>query len=186
MQNVKITDASDDQIRAFAISLQLDEDGAVSKAKTRADLLAVLGPAWSMDHILADEPEAERGDATTPVAQISLDTGRDDGPMVKFKIMQTDMPGGKHPASPCVNGRMLVMQRGMLIEAPYAYFLVLENAKVGVVEQGADERGADGGMRPGALTPTEVTNYPLSEVVRPPQSEIDAWHARNGGRLLAA
>lgn len=186
MQKINITDATDEQIRAFAISLQLDEDGAIASARDRADLMAVLGPAWSDDYIFAEEPDNERGAAPVPVAQVKLDTGRDDGPLVQFKILQTDMPGGKHPAHPCVNGKMLVMQRNMLIDAPYAYFLALQNARVGVVEQGQDQRGSDGGMRPGDMTPTEVTNYPLSEVRLPPQHQIDAWHARNGGRLLAA
>lgn len=186
MQKINITDATDEQIRAFAISLQLDEDGAIASARDRADLMAVLGPAWSDDYIFAEESDGERGDTVTPVAQISLKTGRDDGPLVQFKIMQTEMPGGKHPASPSVNGKMLVMQRGMLLEAPYAYYQVLQHAIVGVVEQGADTAGADGQRRPGDLIPTQVTNYPLSEVRLPPQHEIDAWHARNGGRLLAA
>lgn len=181
MQKIKITDATDDQLRAFAISLQLD----VADAKSRADLFAVLGPAWDQDFIMAEEEDA-RGEAVTPIAQVSLNTGRDDGPMVQFKIMQTEMPGGKHPAHPCVNGKMLVMQRNMLIEAPYAFYLALQNAIVGVMEQGPDQRSADGGTRPGELIATEVTNYPLSEVRLPPQSEIDAWHARNGPRLLAA
>lgn len=186
MQKIKIPDATDDQIRAFANSLQLDEDGALTKARSRADLMAVLGPAWDQDYVFAEEADSERGEAAIPVSQVKLNTGRDDGPLVQFKIMQTEMPGGKHPAHPCVNGKMLVMQRGMLIDAPYAYYLALQNAIVGVVEQGADTTGADGQRRPGDLIPTQVTNYPLSEVRLPPQSEIEAWHLRNGGRLLAA
>lgn len=184
MKKIDILEASDDQLREFATTAQgLD----VTDAKSRADLLAILGPAWDQDYILVDDVTPDTGAAAVPTPQVSYTAGnRDDGPMVKFKILQTDMPGGKHPAHPSVNGRMLVMQRNMLIEAPYAYFLDLQNAKVGVIEQGRDQQGADGGMRPGDMTPTEVTNYPLSEVTMPPQAEIDAWHERNGGRLLAA
>lgn len=182
MKRIPITEATDDQLRIFAETVQgLD----ISTCRTRADLMGVIGPTWEQDEIPVDDSEAELGASVKPQAQIVLDTGRDDGPTVQFKIIQTEMPGGKHPAAPSVNGRTLVMQRNMRIDAPYAYFLVLQNAIVGSVVQGPDQRGTDGAMRPGDLIPVEVTNYPLSEVVLPPAHEIEAWHQRNGSKELA-
>lgn len=175
---IEIKDATDDQIREFAeTTLQVD----TSEARNRAALMAAIGPAWPNDFIMIADPERDaQGEIVTPTPVHTFDSSRDDGPATTFKIMQTDMPGGKHPAAPDVNGRKLVIQRNVLVTAPYAFYLALTNAKVAVPHQ-------DAGV-PGLPAPevqfTEVTNYPLSEVVLPPAADIAAWHARNGPRLL--
>lgn len=179
MERKQITACSDEELKVFAETvLQLDLTGA----NTRPKIVAALGQSgWEHDWVMVDADKNEEGDAVAVAAQIVYDTGRDDGPPVKLKILETDMPGGRHPAHPDVNGRMLVVQRNMTVEIPYAFYLALKNAISGSVQQGPDRDG-----RPGELITTNVTNYPMSEVELPTQAEIEAWHARNGSRALAA
>lgn len=182
MRKIAISQATDEQVRAFCeTTLQLELVGV----STRQQLEAVMGTAWPNDYILADDPfggeDHEQIEVAVPVPQKVFDTGRDDGPTVMVKILETNMPGGAHPAAPNVNGLTLVIQRGILVGIPYAFYAALQNAVVGSVHQGPDKDG-----KPGELITTNVTNYPMSEVQLPPRAEIDAWIARNGSRLLAA
>lgn len=176
MRKILIADATDDQLRQFATEILQVE---VAPTAERGVVLALIQPAWGADFISLPEIDDDLGDDVQHEADVVFNTGRDDGPTTSFTILQTSMPGGKHPASPCVNGKMLVMQRNVRIDAPYAFYLALKNAQCGAIEQGEDQ-----GNKPGALINVTVTNYPLSDVILPPQAEIDAWHARNGSRLL--
>lgn len=178
---IDITAATDDQIRDFASTICGIDPELLAPATTRAKLLAVLSTVWTQEHITVPEPERnDQGEIVEEVPVAQFDTGRDDGPPTRFKILQTDMPGGKHPAAPDVNGKKLVIQRNVLVTAPYAFYLALANAKVAVPHQ---EQGTPG-LPPPDVEFTEVTNYPMSEVTLPPAHEIAAWHKRNGGRLL--
>lgn len=179
--NIEITDATDDQIREFASTICGIDPEVIAPATTRAKLLAVLSTVWTQEHISVPDPARDaQGEIVTPTPVEVYDTSRDDGPPTTFKILQTDMPGGKHPAAPDVNGRKLVIQRNILVKAPYAFYLALNDAKVAIPHQAPGVPG----LPPPDVEFTEVTNYPLSEVVLPPAADIAAWHARNGPRLL--
>jgi hypothetical protein len=180
MKTIPIGEATDGELSQFATDvLALDISGTAG----RADLLAAIGQAWNLPHISVPVDEGEGGEDAARVPLETLTTGRDDGPLVMLKILPTDMPGGKHPAVVELVGGTgpKVIQRNMLVGIPYAYYLILQNAKPGVVDQGPEQNG-----RPGDLITTTVTNYPLSEVQLPPQHEIEAWHERTKNRLLAA
>lgn len=181
MFKLAIENATDQQLRAFCeTTLQLELTGINDRARVEA----LMRTAWPNDFILVEsEPvgHSEQIEPVTPKPDMVFDTGRDDGPPVSLKILTTDMPGGKHPAHPDVNGKMIVIQRNMLVTIPYAFYHAMLNAQVAVMNQEPDRDG-----KPGELVPTQVTNYPMSEVTLPPKHEIDAWRERNGSRLLAA
>lgn len=180
MLKIKITDASDDQIRSFALSLQLDEDGAITNAKGRADLLAVLGPAWDQDYIFAEADEAPvQVQSAVRFAQHVKDFGPEFGPMTTFKIMTTEMPGGKHAAGPTVNGKMCKIDRGVLVSTNYAFYEALKHATGSIVEQAPDKDG-----KPGELVIIDASNYPMSEQQYPSDEELAEWHRKYGSREL--
>ena len=192
MQTINIADATDDQLRTCAtLILGIDED-AVRNAADRPALMALIHPArpqtWDDGTIRvpdAPPPLAQTGQAApiAPKAEMTFleNLTEQFGPLTRFKIIPTNMPGGNHPAHPCVNGRQLVMQRNMLIEAPYAFYLALQNAKIG------DSYEVENGPgKPPTTMYADISNYPLSEVALPSPEEIAAWHAQNGQRLLAA
>ena len=189
MQTIPITAATDNQLRECAKVVLMQDEDAVNNCKSRAELLALIGPAapeaWGDNIQVPDAAPAatQTGQAEPAVRapdQVFLENLTDEfGPLTRFTIIATDMVGGKHPAHPCVNGRQLVMQRNMLIEAPYAFYLALKNARTGApyeIENGLG-RAPDIGF-------SEVTNYPLTDEQLPSKEEIAAWHARNGSREL--
>lgn len=182
MQKIKITDATDEQIRAFANSLQLDEDGAIANAKGRADLMAVLGPAWEADYIFAEADEAPvQTSSTMQLAQHVKDFGPEFGPLCTFRVMTTEMPGGKHAAGPSVNGKTCKIDRGILVSTNYAFYEALRNATGSVVEQGPDKDG-----KPGEMIVIDASNYPVSDYQAPSDAALAEWKRNYGSHELGA
>lgn len=170
-----ITEASDQEIRDFCEMQQLD----VSDCKTRPELMGVLGPAWEHDYItVIAKPELEEDEAAAMAEQIQGVDGSviklvggigANDPKVRLIVGQTPMPGGKDPVPVAVNGKTLVIQRGMEVELPYRFYLALEAAIREEVTQ--DEKS-------GELHISTVTNYPLQVRALPSDEEIANWHAR--------
>lgn len=187
MDKILISAANDDQIRAFAEVVCGIDAEKIGEANTRAKLLAVLGAVWTQEHItVPTAPTAMQDGQTMPAVPLPDVTHlphmtEEFGPITMFKIISTNMPGGNIPAHPCVNGRQLVMQRNMLIAAPYAFYLALRNANTGDPYEVENGPG-----KPPTIMFTDVTNYPLTDVTLPSKAAIDEWHARVGPKLLAA
>ncbi len=184
MKQVPITDASPAELRAFA-ELKLGIDG-ISPAMNRNTLIARITPAWPHDYIEVEETEEQHGDAA-PLAQAAPSmpepqqrlkggAGAND-PKVRLKIATTSLPGGKHPVTVAVNGQTKVIQRNMVVDLPYRFYLALINAQVGDVSQ--DDAT-------GEITATEHTNYPMTVILMPGEDEIAAWHARTDNQLMPA
>lgn len=191
MQTIPISEASDEQLRACATLILGIDDDAVRGAD-RPTLMALISPArpqtWEEGTIKvpdAPPPPAQTGqvEAVAPKADLTFLENLTEvfGPLTRFKIISTNMPGGNHPAHPCVNGKQIVLQRNMLIDAPYAFYVALINAKVGDPYEVPGEHG-----KPPTVAYAEITNYPLTDVVLPPQEAIDEWRARTADKLLAA
>lgn len=179
-----IHEASDTEIRDYAVNVkQVD----IAGCDTRAKLMAALGPVMEDEFItVPDEEKIVQLGQTAPVKP-NIPTservvgGFDYGPIVYLKIMETEGVGGKHPATPSVNGREIPVSRSVLVGIPYSHYEVLAHSYNGSPSQ-AD---ADGDS-PKPIEYTHVTNYPLSEVRMPPQDEIDAWLTETGKRELGA
>lgn len=179
MTSIPIATASEAQLREFAEVQQYDI--AHVRHGDVPGLLAVIQTAWQGDTILA---VIEDGAAASPAfaqeAPVSLvathsltgGTGAND-PKVILKVGQTTYPGGSQPVPLGHNGTTVVLQRNILTEVPYRYYLVLQDAIRGDMSQ---EQRDDGKV--GAMIQTEYTNYPLQHVTMPSAEEIAAWHAR--------
>lgn len=185
MVNTPLAQASDEEIRDFCEVMQLD----VSKAKSRAGLLGVLGSAWDKDYIpttavqaiQADEEleaKAQQTDAVVPVAtqRVSGGPGAND-PIVVLKIQKTSLPGGRDPVPVSVNGVAKVIQRELVAQVPYRFYLALQDALREEVTQDFET---------GDLRTDEVTNYPMQVMAMPSAEEIAEFHRRTDGELMPA
>lgn len=189
MISIPIAGATEQQLRDFADVQQYDISSV--RPGDIGGLLAVIGAAWPGDSILAVAPEFDTVAAASPFAQetpvsiiaqnsLTGGTGAND-PKVIIKIGQTPYPGGKDPVPLGHNGKTVVLQRNLLTELPYRYYLVLLDAMRGDLTQEEDK---DGKM--GELLDTEFTNYPLQQVTLPSPEEIRAWHERTDNVLMPA
>lgn len=179
-----IYEATDAELRGYAVNVkQVDVTGC----DTREKLIGALSPVMEDEFITVPDEETvvqfgqtERVKPNIPTAQRVVG-GFDFGPIVYLKIMETEGAGGKHPASPSVNGREITVNRNQLVGIPYAHYEVLAHSYNGSPSQAE----ADGDS-PKPIEYTHVTNYPLSEVRLPPQDEIDTWLTETGKRELGA
>jgi hypothetical protein len=178
-----ITEASDQQLRDFCEMQQLD----VSDCKSRAELMAVLGPAWEHDYItVLAEPEFDEDERAAMAEQVQGVDGSviklaggigANDPKVRLSIGQTPLPGGKDPVPVGVNGKTLVIQRNMEVEVPYRFYLALQAAIREEVTQ--DEKT-------GELHVSTITNYPMQVKALPSEEEIAAWHKRTDNEAMPA
>lgn len=170
-----IEEASDADLRAFAIDfMQLE----LAENATRAQTLAALSKVWKQPFInVTASDDAVQGDSPAVQPKVEakdLTTRYQDDPVVECIIGTTSYPGGEEPASPCVNGKMLVVPRNIKVKLPYRFYDALRNSYEDVSRPGPNN----------TITTTRTTNFPLQEVVLPPQSEIDAWHERTKDLVL--
>lgn len=178
-----IYDASDAELLDYAVNVkQVDVTGC----NTREKLIGALSPVMEDEFItVPDENVVTIGQTAKAKPNIPTSErvvgGFDYGPIVYLKIMETEGVGGKHPATPSVNGREIPISRNVLVGVPYAHYEVLAHSYNGSPSQ-AD---ADGDS-PKPIEYTHVTNYPLSEVRSPPDEEVEAWLIASGKRELGA
>jgi hypothetical protein len=164
MRKVPLNEASDAQLRAFLTAQQVE---GVGGARNRPELLALLTPVWDQSYILA-EAEAPQEDAAqserahpTSVIDYTNSAAYSQDPVVELTIGQSSLVGGKHPATPSVNGKTLVIQRGVRVKVPYRFYLDLRDSER--VE--TDDK----------MNGTSVTAYPLTIHRLPSDEEVDAW-----------
>ncbi len=178
-----LTEATDAEIRDFCELQQLDVDSC----RSRADLLAALGPVWEHDYIPttrqaaleADEAAAQAQQTQAVVTHASRLVGGlgDKDPVFRLRIGTTSMPGGKEPVPVGVNGKTVVIQRNVDVDVPARYFFALENAIREEVTQDP---------KTGEIDVTEVTNYPFNVITRPEPEEIAAWREQTDKLLMPA
>lgn len=178
-----IVDASDDELRDFCELQQLD----VSEAKSRADLLGTLGPAWEHDYIMTvapvemdeDEAAAMAEQTQSPVISgqsLAGGAGAND-PKFVVQIGNAAGPGGNQPVPIGCNGKTMVAQRNMKVELPARFFFVLEKAIREEVTQNE---------RTGEIDTMEFTSYPMQVFQRPTDAELAEWRERTDNELLPA
>lgn len=181
MKKKLIEQASDAELQEFAeLTLQLPE---AAGAKTRAEVLALIGPAWAQDYIFVEAAEMTDADETQSdevraAAQVKLTggPGRDD-PKWLIRIAATELPGGKDPVPVGVNGHAVVIQRNMEAEVPHRYVVALQNAIRTAVHQDQKTR---------EFSYSNFTNYPIEIIQRPSRAEIEEWHERTKDQFAPA
>lgn len=125
MQKIALKSAGPAQIEEFArVKLGLDTAAATNRAK----LLALLAEAgYDKDFIEIDE------DTPVPLTrqnvEIEKGAGLDPNRKVRIMLHVDQSPGGDEPYPVLVNGRRMDIPRGEIVEVPYAYVHVLENAR---------------------------------------------------------
>jgi hypothetical protein len=178
MMKKLIVDASDAELKDFAeVTLVLD----VPERTTRADLMALIGPAWPAPHIFVeaadvDEREDVQTDEARAVARVRLNVGgASEDPKWLIRIANTELPGGRDPVPVGVNGRHVVIQRGVEVEVPHRYIEAIQNAvRISVTQ---DQRTQE-------MHTTSFSNYPLEIIERPSKADIAAWFERTKNLLL--
>lgn len=204
MKKIPISDATDEQLRTFALDIQ--QLSNVPQARS-AILAALIEGGWSSDYILVDgdpapaastdssslageEPAEELAQfenvrevaAPMPAQGFAFWTKPEEGkpscPMVTLRILTTERPGGKDPAHPIINNSPpLVIQRGKLVRIPWDFYKVLKGA------------GGTAGMSNVANPNEEIQTvdyieYPMTDVVLPTKAEVDAWDKWAGSHEL--
>jgi hypothetical protein len=170
-KQLPLAEASERQIRDYAETMQLD----LSDAHSETDVLAVLGAAWPFSWIpVADAPDdggdGDQGEAALPEPQQEILVGGigSNDPKVRLRLGETELPGGKEPAVIAVNGRTVVIQRKLVVDLPYRFYLAMRNA----VRE---------------LVFSEVTNFPVLEIIAMPTAdEIKRWHERTDNEIMPA
>jgi hypothetical protein len=179
-QKKPIERAEEAELRDFAeLVLQMD----VAASTDRADLVAKIRTAWPADYIFVDaagQPAAgEDGqdEAVKPEPQARLTTADSRGdPKWTIRIASTELAGGKDPVPVSVNGRNVVIQRGVEVEVPHRYVESLRNAvRVSVSQEPKTQE----------FTFSAFTNYPFEVIERPSRAEIEAFHERTKDLVLA-
>jgi hypothetical protein len=144
---VALKDASGPQMRAFAQShLGMEFPSNMANEKVRAQIQA----AWTKEEIDVEDP-------VEPPAKTAKTLGDETvTEKVKLIINRTEDAGGDEPVPIGVNGRVMLVPRGDIVEIPLTYFNVLKNAVKDIYES-----LPDGGMNP---VPRKVPAYPFQRL----------------------
>jgi hypothetical protein len=184
MKKIPISEASDEQIAWFAKNVQQIADVPAK----RGPLLAALVQSGYDDDFILVEGDDQTDDnqdivqlqqpspkvAKMPAAGFGYWRG---SPMVTLKVLPTDRPGGNEPAHPSINGSpCLVIQRNVLVEIPYDFYLVLKQA--GGTKMLPGEKPTD------PLIEVDYYEYPMVDVTLPSPAEIAAWQKKTGSNEL--
>ena len=156
MKTIPITEATEPQLRSFAIDTLGFTINATAKIET---VRARIQQAWNKPEIPIQEskpepPQAETKAGPQPVTDAQRAPG--DG-MVRLILGVTEEAGGADDVQVGVNGKVMLVPRGKEIEIPEAYFESLAHA----VTHKYDAL-PDGGMNP---IPRKVQLYPFQVLV---------------------
>lgn len=153
-RQVKIAEATHMQLLGFAcnnLGLNLPPN---TKKET---VVAKISTCWDKDYILVldmsetQEP-TQKGDNPVPVTEEQKPKRR----MVTIHINETEEAGGSEPVQVSVNGKAMLITRGVDVEIPYEFYEVLKHA----ITHKYDPL-PDGGINP---KPREVPLYPFQLV----------------------
>ncbi len=153
MKKIPIGEATEDQLRLFAINTLGIDIKASAKEET---VLARVKQAWDKPDITIAESESEHV-ASKAVPQPVTDAQKPTASgMVRLILGVTEEAGGNDPVPVGVNGKVMLIPRGIECEIPERYFEVLQHA----VTHKYDPL-PDGGMNP---IPRKVPLYPFQVI----------------------
>tara|TARA_Y100000310_G_scaffold54257_1_gene49753 strand:- start:20 stop:541 length:522 start_codon:yes stop_codon:yes gene_type:complete len=150
-KTIPITKATDAQLRYYATTiLGLDIHPMVSKRETILSKISAASDAAEITVPDEDLPDAPPARATQ---EQPTEIPAHDKPPVIVKIAITEAVDGEEAVPVSINGKAMLVPRGMWCEIPYPYYEGLRHA----VED-RYEPLADGGM---STTPRQVSRYPF-------------------------
>jgi hypothetical protein len=184
MKPIKISEATDEQLRKFATDVQQIENvptergriiAALVESGHESDFIFVEGDASpDQDEPVEQFAEPEETVHKMPTAGFGY---WKNSPMVRLKILPTDRPGGNEPAHPSINGSPpLVIARNKLVEIPWDFYLVLKQA--------GGTKLVSGALPTDDLVKLDYSEYPMTDVVLPSRDAIAKWQARTGDNEL--
>lgn len=157
MKKIPIGEATEAQLRSFATdTLGIDIKATAKFATVRAR----VEQAWDKPEITVMESEpddAKIASQASPQAVTDEQQAPEEG-MVRLVVGVTEQAGGNDPVELGVNGKIMLVPRGIEVEIPYPYFEVLKHA----VQDKYDPL-PDGGMKP---EPRKVPLYPFQVIER--------------------
>jgi hypothetical protein len=182
MNRIPLSEASDDDLRWFAVNtLQLDRSD-VAAAKTRSKLIGLIGPAWDKDFISVPASAVEADDQTdSPVVKVAPENDFSSimhAPPTTIKVMTTGAPGGKDDAFVSVNTKSLRIKRGVPVTVPQPFLEALQNAVPTVTRQASEDDYE--------LVETEASNYPVQVLTPVDPAAWAAFQARVAQQPLYA
>ena len=146
---VLLKDASGPQMRKFASAVLGME---FPRTEANESVRAKIASAWNKDEIDVIEDAAPMEGTVAPVTILAKKNSK-----VKIRISRTEGAGGKDPVPAGVNGKIMLIPRGLDVEIPKSYFEVLTHAIIHVFEPLEDGKGID-------PIPREVPAYPFQRL----------------------
>jgi hypothetical protein len=156
MRSMKITEASDEELRLYARdSLGLEIHPKLSRANTLAKISAAKPDVVEITLVDLPQPQMEKRKRN------SNDDGRG---TVRLIIHTQEGDGGDKPIELGCNGKFMKVPRGAEVELPYRFYEVLNNAVRYQYENAAGDKGLD-------PTPRRVHQHPFSILRMPEQAK---------------
>lgn len=150
MKTIQLSEATKSQLLEYANNvLGLSIHHATGEEKIRAQIMA----CGAEEITVSDEPKVVEN--LNPVVTIA-DIQAPKSEKVKILISRTDEAGGDEPVPVGVNGRIMLIPRGEVVEIPEPYYEALKNAVYYRYEP-----LKDGGM---PTKPREVPAYPFQRI----------------------
>lgn len=179
---IKTATATDRQLLDFARTfLQID---GVQPNSSRETLLSKIAKVHQHDTVtvVSTDDEAPEPEHNAPPARVvpdvlddglRMDTDSRSDPTYTIILQQQSGLGnfGKRPVPVGVNGRVMLIPRGIEVTIPARFFLALREAVESKFEDVVDQDNPTKVER----VETETLSYPFQIVKQPTQAELDTW-----------
>lgn len=159
MKQIPIAEATAAQLREFARdALGLPD---IKDTANKAQLLAQIQAAWDKPHIVVSVVDESLPARRTAKAAIAEETPDNHPEKVTVLIHVQEEKGGDRPVELSVNGKIMLVPRGVEAEIPWPYYIALKHAEQHFYDPLPVNDQESGGLNP---EPRKVMRYPFSRV----------------------
>lgn len=172
-KKIPINEATADQLREYCevfLGIHVSPNPGTKPETIKAKILQAKPDIEFIENEVEEEPAVPEGAAPQKVDGAKRGYGPGTSqfdPKVKIRINQSEGPGGNRGVPVGVNGQIMILPRGEVIEVPYRYYLALDQAVQATYHQD-----------PKTHEPIASVghSYPFQVIQMPPQEDIEAWH----------
>lgn len=187
IRNIPLTEATDDQKRAFATNfLNLDVAADASPDKIDSAIRQAQPNTTTIFVMDSDEAMQEAAEAPNPEDVITRteDAGRSVGSLgkgdprwiINIPVIESQDGSGARDVEVGVNGRAWQIRRGDDVSVPHRVVLALDAAMQTIVEHNMDN---------GDTTTREARRIGYQVIEKPSKAEIDDWFERTKDEFCA-